>query len=241
LATLARNIEWALDDRVQVFPLRKLSRLDREFQRVRAGRAHPALRHDRVVSWGTRLRRWLGGLDVLITVERPAPRLCGYCREVGVRSVVVALPDWLPADPSERVAQLAGADACVLYGAATSRQLRSEGLTNVVSLPLAFDAPLEKARPSGEEVTVYFNIGVGGPVDRRQVRLVLETMRELLPRHDALRLSIKMHPRARRSVGAIEPFHPHMRVVDREVSAEEMRALQREADVTRCWLRMHHR
>ena len=100
--------------------------------------------------------------------------------------------------------ELAQADVCVVYGAATARVLEGEGLHNVVALPLALSAPLGAARPTGAEVVVYFNVGTGGPVDRRQVRLVLDTFRALLPRHPSLHLLVKLHPDARRSLGAIE-------------------------------------
>ena len=232
LSTLTRNIEWALDERVQVFPVRKLGRVDEQFERVRAHRADRELTHARVVARGTRLVRWLPELDVWIGVERASPRLCAYCRSAGVRSIIVALPDWLPADPETRVRALAEADACVVYGAATARVLQREGLANVTSFPLALAAPIAAARPTGADVVVYFNVGTGGPIDRRQVRLVLETFRALLPRHPALQLLVKVHPDARGSLGAIESFHPRMRAIDREVSNEEMRALLREVDVT---------
>ena len=150
----------------------------------------------------------------------------------GVRSVIVALPDWLPADPATRVRELARGRRCVVYGAATARVLEGEGLANVVALPLALAAPLGAARPTGDEIVVYFNVGTGGPVDRRQVRLVLDTFRALLPRHPALHLLVKLHPDARGSLGAIESFHARMRVIDREVSNEQMRALLAEVDVT---------
>ena len=232
LSTLTRNIEWALDGRAQVFPVRKLGRLDPQFERVRAYRADRELAHPRVVARGTRLVRWLAGLDVWIGVERASPRLCAHCRSAGVRSIVVALPDWLPADRETRVRDLAQADVCVVYGAATARVLEREGLANVVALPLALAAPLARARPSGADVVVYFNVGTGGPVDRRQVKLVLETFRALLPRLPSLHLLVKVHPDARRSLGAIEAFHPRMRAIDRELTNEQMRALHAQVDVT---------
>jgi len=43
---------------------------------------------------------------------------------------------------------------------------------------------------------------------------------------------VKIHPDARGSLGAINVFHPRMRVIDREVSSERMRALLAEVDVT---------
>jgi hypothetical protein len=232
LSTLARNIEWALDGRASVFPVRKLGRVDAQFERVRAWRADRELDHARVAARGTKLVRWLRELDVWIGVERSSPRVCAHCRGAGVKSVVVALPDWLPGEPATRVRELAEADACAVYGEATARVLEGEGLRNVVALPLALSAPLARARPTGAEVVVYFNVGTGGPVDRRQVRLVLETFRALLPRHSALHLLVKLHPDARGSLGAIEPFHARMRVIDREVSNEQMRALLGEVDVT---------
>jgi hypothetical protein len=232
LATLARNIEWALDGRAAVFPVRKLGRVDARYERVRAWRADRELDHARVVARGTRLVRWLRDLDVWIGVERASPRLCAHGRTAGVKSVIVALPDWLPADPAVRVGELAEADVCAVYGAATARVLEGEGLRNVVALPLALAAPLGAARPTGSEVVVYFNVGTGGPVDRRQVRLVLDTFRALLPRHPALHLLVKLHPDARGSLGAIESFHARMRVIDREISNQQMRALLSEVDVT---------
>jgi glycosyltransferase involved in cell wall biosynthesis len=232
LSTLTRNIEWALDGRASVFPVRKLSRVDAQFERVRAHRADRELSHARVVARWTRLVRWLAHLDVWIGVERAAPRLCAHCRATGVRSIVVALPDWLPADPATRVRELALADACVVYGAASARALAREGLGNVVELPLALAAPIGAARPTGADVVVYFNVGTGGPVDRRQVGLVLDTFRTLLPIHAELHLLVKLHPDARGSLGAIAPFHPRIRVIDRELSNEEMRALLGEVDVT---------
>jgi len=232
LSTLSRNIEWALGDRAQVFPVRKLSRLDAQFERVRAYRADRELAHGRVVPRGTRLVRWLEGLDVWIGVERASPRLCAHCRDAGVRSIIVALPDWLPADPATRLSELAEADVCVVYGAAAARGLERDGLANVTALPLAIAAPIRAARTTGAEVVVYFNVGTGGPVDRRQVRLVLETFRVLLPRHASLHLLVKVHPDARSSLGAIESFHPRMRVIDREVSNERMQALLAEVDIT---------
>ena len=232
LSTLTRNIEWALNGRAQVFPVRKLGRVDASFERVRAYRADRELAHPLVVPRGTRLVRWLAELDVWIGVERASPRVCAHCRAAGVRSIVVALPDWLPADPAMRARELAQADVCAVYGEATARLLAGDGLANVVSLPLALDAPLAAARPTGAEVVVYFNVGVGGPVDRRQVRLVLETFRTLLPRHPSLHLLVKVHPDARRSLGPIEPFHSRMRAIDRELSNAEMRALLAEVDVT---------
>ena len=232
LSTLTRNIEWALDRRAQVFPVRKLGRVDAQFERVRAHRADRELAHPLVVARGTRLVRWLSELDVWIGVERASPRVCAHCRSAGVRSIIVALPDWLPADPVTRVRELAQADACVVYGAAAARVLEREGLANVTALPLALAAPLRVARPTGADLVVYFNVGTGGPVDRRQVRLVLDTFRELLPRHSSLHLLVKVHPDARRSLGAIEVFHPRMRAIDRELSDEQMRALQASVDVT---------
>jgi glycosyltransferase involved in cell wall biosynthesis len=232
LSTLTRNIEWALDGRAQVFPVRKLGRVDARFERVRARRADRELEHAQVVARGTRLVRWLAELDAWIGVERSSPRLCAHCRVMGVRSIIVALPDWLPADPATRVRELAAADACVVYGAATARTLEREGLTNVVALPLALADPLGTARPTGADVVVYFNVGTGGPVDRRQVKLVLETFRALLPRHPSLHLLVKVHPDARGSVGTIGSFHPRMRAIDREVSNDEMRALLAQVDVT---------
>jgi glycosyltransferase involved in cell wall biosynthesis len=215
-----------------VFPVRKLGRVDASFERVRAHRADRDLAHPRIVARGTRLVRWLRDLDVWIGVERASPRLCAHCRGAGVRSVIVALPDWLPADPETRVRELAAADACVVYSEAAARGLEREGLGNVVALPLALASPLGVARPTGETVVVYFNVGTGGPVDRRQVRLVLETFRALLPRHASLHLLLKIHPWARRSLGTIASFHPRMRVIDREVSGAQMSALQAEVDVT---------
>jgi len=232
LSTLTRNIEWALDGRAQVFPVRKLGRVDGEFDRVRAHRADGELAHPLVVRRGTRLVRWISELDVWIGVERASPRVCAHCRATGVRSIIVALPDWLPADPATRVRELAQADTCVVYGAATARVLEREGLANVAALPLALPAALHAARPTGSELVVYFNVGTGGPVDRRQVRLVLDTFRELLPRHPTLHLLVKVHPDARRSLGSIEVFHPRMRAIDREVSNDEMRALLAQVDVT---------
>ncbi len=232
LATMARVIESSLGNRVQVFPVRKLSRLDRGFRNVRASRADRALTHDRVVAPGTKLDTWLRSLDVVILVERAAPRLCAHCREIGVRTVVVALPDWLPPEPADRVEQLGVADVCVAYGPSAARGLAADGLKNIVSLPFACDLELEKARTSDGEVVVYFNIGSGGPVDRRKVPLVLEVMDGLLREHDHLHFLCKLHPRARRSLGEIASSHPRMRVIDAEVTPSEMRALQREADVT---------
>jgi glycosyltransferase involved in cell wall biosynthesis len=232
LSTLTRNIEWAFDGRAEVFPVRKLGRVDAQFERVRAYRADRELAHPRVVARGTRLVRWLAELDVWIGVERTAPRVCAHCRGAGVRSIIVALPDWLPADPVTRVRELAQADACVVYGAAAARKLEREGLTNVTALPLALAEPLRAARPTGADVVMYFNVGVGGPVDRRQVRLVLEVFRELLPRHPSLHLLVKVHPDAHPTVGAVGSFHPRMRAIEREVSNEQMRALLGEVDVT---------
>ncbi len=232
LSTLTRQIEWALDGRAQVFPVRKLGRVDGSFERVRAHRADRELAHPRVVARGTRLVRWLAELDVWIGVERASPRLCAHCRSVGVRSIIVALPDWLPPDPATRVRELAEADVVVAYGAATARTLEREGLRNVVVLPLALAAPLGAARPTGKDTVVYFNVGVGGPVDRRQVKLVFETFRALLPRCESLHLLVKVHPDARGALGAVESFHPRMRVLDREVSNEAMRELLAGVDVT---------
>jgi glycosyltransferase involved in cell wall biosynthesis len=232
LATLARDLEWALDGRASVFPVRKIGRVDAGFERERACRADRELDHARVVARGTRFVRWLAGLDVWIGVERSAPRVCAHCRSAGIKTVILALPDWLPADPATRVSELSGADLCVAYGAAAARVLETEGLRNVVSLPLAHSAPIAAARPTGDEVVVYFNVGTGGPVDRRQVRLVLETFRVLLPRHPSLQLLVKLHPDAHRSVGAVAPIHARMRVIDREVSNEQMRALLSQVDVT---------
>jgi glycosyltransferase involved in cell wall biosynthesis len=232
LATLARDIEWALDGRASVFPVRKIAHLDERFERERAWRADRELDHARVAARGTKFARWLGELDVWIGVERTAPRVCAHCRGAGIRSVIVALPDWLPADPRTRARELAEADVCVVYGAAAARGLESDGLRNVVPLPLACSAPVGVARPTGDDVVVYFNVGTGGPLDRRQVRLVLEVFRALLPRHPALHLIVKLHPGARRSLGVIRPFHARMRTIDRELSNDQMRALLGEVDVT---------
>ncbi|HKA14385.1 MAG TPA: glycosyltransferase [Myxococcota bacterium] len=233
LSTLARNIEWALNGRAQVFPVRKLGRVDEEFERVRAHRADRELVHGNVVPRGTRLVRWLAGLDVWIGVERASPRVCAHCRAAGVRTIIVALPDWLPADPAVRVRELAQADVCAVYGEATARVLTREGLGNVTALPIALSDPLGVARPTGADIVVYFNVGTGGPVDRRQVPLVLDVFRALLPRCPSLRLLVKVHPDAHRSLESrIEPFHPRMRAIDREISNAEMRALLAEVDVT---------
>ena len=232
LATLTRNIEWALDDAVQVFPIRRLKRLDGEFETVRADAAHPSLRHDRVVARGTSLLSWLEGLDLLICVERAVPKLCAHCRERGIRTAVVALPDWIAGSAAERVDTLSGAHACVVYGAAAGESLRGDGLTNVRALPLALRDPVEAPRPTGEEITFYFNIGSGGPTDRRHVPLVLDTFRAVLPDHRHARFLVKVHPSARKRLGKLAALHPQMRVIDRELSRDEMDALQRSVDVT---------
>ncbi|MEM7413344.1 MAG: glycosyltransferase [Myxococcota bacterium] len=232
LATLTRNIEWALDGAVEVFPIRRLKRLDQEFVSLRAEPAHPSLRHPGCVPRGTSLTDWLAGIDLLISVERPVPSLCAYARERGVRTAVVALPDWIPSEPEIRVEQLAAADACVIYGRTPAEALQADGLENIRCFPLALRDPIEPPRPTGDTITFYFNIGVGGPVDRRHVPLVLDTFRQVLPAHPHARLLVKVHPSAHKRVGKIASFHPQMRVVDRELPRDEMDALQREVDVT---------
>ena len=232
LTTMARAIESALGETASLFPVRKLARLDDEFARTRADRVADDLRHARVVPPRTPLVEWLGGIDVAILVERPFPSLCAWCRARGIRTIVVALPDWLPPDPADRVSGLELADAVAVYSRASADALAAEGLENVAYLPPSLDWPIESPRPPGTPRVVYFNVGIAGAADRRNVPLVLETLRELLPRLPDVRFVMKLHPGARKYLDELGPLPPRTEVIERELEVPEMQALQRDADLS---------
>ena len=229
--TLSRTVEEALGGRPSVFPVRKLSRVDRELESLVAPPVEDFLDHDQVVRPGTRLVDWLDELDILIVVERLMPTLFRRCRARGTKVLFILLLDYLPEDEAERRAGLELVDEVVSFTEQGCRVLAEDGFDRSCHVPAALGWPVVEPRPVNERLTFYFNVGVGGFLNRRNVPLVMETFGDVLAEHPELALVLKMLPAARKYLGAIA-IPPQAEVIEASLSTEEMVALQQRVDVS---------
>lgn len=230
--TLSKCIEFALGNTPSVFSIRKLSRLNEEVLSVKSHPVEACLVHDRVVPPRTQLRDWLKNQDIIVIVERATPKLFELCKEQGIRCVVVPMIDWLPDDPTERQNGLKAADLVVTLTEQAAGVLEHDGLDNVRYIPASLYWQIPPPRPARKSRIFYFNIGVGGPLNRRNVPMVLEIFNKLLEKHKHARLVMKMVPKARKYLGDLGPLHPSIELIERSMSGDEMRELQRSADVS---------
>lgn len=232
ICTLARAIESVLTPSASVFPARRIRHLDRVFERDRADRVEEELRHPLVAPPGTPFLEWLAAHEIVVFIEVLHPRLFRVCRDRGIRTVFVGLLDCLPEDPAERRAGARDLDRVVIHSEQGARRLREDGFPEVRAVPAGLHWPCLAAPPPAERIRFYFNVGVGGPHDRRNVPLVLDTFRRLLPGHPEVRLTVKMLPEARERYSDLGPIPPSVRWIEERRSPEEMVALQRDADVS---------
>lgn len=232
ITTLCRAAESALAPPADIFPVRKISRLDREFETLKAFKVPEELRHERLATPGTRLVDWLEDQDVVLVVERLAERLFAHCRERGLRTGLIALLDWLPPEREERRRGLARVDACIVHSEHSRKTLEEEGHRGLFAIPPSLPWDSLMPRQTGAERVFYFNIGVGGTQNRRNVALVVRSFNALLDRYPQARLVMKMLPRARKYIPEIGRLHPRIELIERAASEEEMRALQSAADVS---------
>lgn len=230
--TLSKCIEFALGNTPSVFSIRKLSRLNEEVLSVKSHPVEACLLHERVEAPRTQLKDWLKNQDIVVIVERATPKLFELCKEQGIRCVVVPMIDWLPDDPVERRNGLKDADLVVTLTEQAAAVLQDDGLDNVRYIPASLYWEIPPPRPARKSRIFYFNIGVGGPLNRRNVPMVLEIFNKLLEKHKHARLIMKMVPKARKYLGDLGPLHPNIELIERSMTGEEMRELQRNADVS---------
>lgn len=230
--TLSKCIEFALGNTPSVFSIRKLSRLNEEVLSVRSHPVEACLLHDRVVEPRTQLKDWLQHQDIIVIVERATPKLFELCKEQGIRCVVVPMIDWLPDDKDQRREGLKHADLVVTLTEQAAAVLQDDGLDNVRYIPASLYWQIPPPRPARKSRIFYFNIGVGGPLNRRNVPMVLEIFNKLLDKHKHAKLVMKMVPKARKYLGDLGPLHPNIELIERSMSGDEMRELQRSADVS---------
>ena len=232
ICTLARTVEYALEGRASVFPVRKLGRLDGEFRGVSAARVEAELAHDRVVPARTPFTAWLHQQDIVIFIERVQPRIFEFCQAHNIRTVLVPLLDWLPQDARERSKGIERVDAVVTHSAQGESVLRDDGFEQILYFPASHHWDIDESRPLSPAPTFYFNVGVGGTGDRRNVPLVLSTFNELLPRYDNARLLVKLLPKARKYYPQLGKLHPRIEVIEKQLSSRQMIELQRQVDVS---------
>jgi glycosyltransferase involved in cell wall biosynthesis/predicted SAM-dependent methyltransferase len=232
ILTETRAVESVLAPPAEIFPAGRLRHLDEDFGRARAARVEPELHHDRLLRPGTRLAPWLRELDVAIFLERLHPRIFRECRRHGVRTVVIAHLDFLPADRAELEAGLRDVDLVVFHNEQGASVLRGLGFDRCVSIPPGLDWPVRRAPGSPDGCTFYLNVGVGGVENRRNVPLVIQTMNALLPRYPEARLVLKMLPQARKHLAGLGRLHERIEVVEERLPAAGMLELQARADVS---------
>jgi glycosyltransferase involved in cell wall biosynthesis len=232
IRTIARDIQWALDGRATVFPMTRLDRLDERFPAIGASSVSTHAQGEGVVAADTPIRGWLESQDIVIFIERIHTKVAAHCRARGIRTVLVALVDWLPEAATMRRQGLAAYDRVVSFSHQADELLAAEGCERVVHITPASTWSPAQAKRSPFADTLYFPVGVGGPENRRNVALVLEVFSRVRARHPDIRLIIKVVPEA-------YDFHPELRgltapgveVVDRELDDEGMRRLQLDADI----------
>ncbi len=232
LCTLARSIESVLEPKASVFPARKIRRLDEAFEREKADEIEEELRHPLVAPAGTPFPDWLARHEIVVFIERLHPRIFRTCRESGIRTVLVALLDYLPEEEPVRREGMRDLDRVVVHSEEGARRLREDGVPRVTAVPPGLDWPCLPARPLSDRTLFYFNIGVGGPHNRRNAPMVLETFNGLLAGHPEAHLVVKMLPQARKQYPDFGQLHPSIEVIEGRRSRAEMLALQQAADVS---------
>jgi glycosyltransferase involved in cell wall biosynthesis len=230
--TLSKCIEFALGNTPEVFSIKKLSRLDKEMAWVKSFPVEAFLRHERVIKPGVPFLNWLKTQDILIIIERATPALLALCSQHKIKSVVVPMIDWLPKDPAERKEGLIKADKVITLTQQAYEILKGDGLDNISFIPASLYWPIPEKRPARKSRIFYFNIGVGGPLNRRNVPMVLKVFNRLLEKYKDARLIMKMVPKARKYVPDLGPLHPNIQVIEKSMTGDEMRELQRNADVS---------
>lgn len=233
MTTLCKSVEFALDHKLTIFPVRKISRLDREFDYTHSVPVKDSLMHDRVVPPGCSLTEWIDRQDIVIFVERVVPKAFHYCRSRGVKSLLMILLDWLPFDKEARESGLALADAGIVMGQDSFDVLKNDGCENIRLIPASLDWDISEQPQRDQSMRrFYFNIGVGGSQNRRNVPMVMEIFNKLLPKYEDSELILKMLPRARKYVSELGELHPRIRVIEQEMTVAEMIELQRSADIS---------
>jgi len=231
MTTLARLYEYCLDGAAEVFPARKLTRLDESFSKARADSVNGELRHRRVAPEGMRLRDFIARQDILITVERPQPRLFRALKEQGKIVMLDVVLDWAPGEHKDRLAQYRDVDQFLVH-TKQAREVLAAEYERVADLGPAHFWPVRNPKPLGSPTRFYFNIGVGGALDRRNVPMTIELFNELLEEDSEARLVLKMLPRARKYLTELPITHPRIELIERELSTAEMVELQSGMDVT---------
>ena len=231
MTTLTRLHEYCLGDQVEIFPARKLTRIDDTFENEAAASVESELRHARVAPEGMRLLEFAARQDIIILIERPQPRLAETLRKSGKIVMLDIVLDWIPELREERHRALSGVDHILVHTRQAEAALRTE-FGNVCYLGAAHFWDVAEPRPVGTPKRFYFNIGAGGPLDRRCVALTLQLFHELLAREPSARLVMKMVPRAQKYLSGIPVEHPQIEIIDREIRTPEMLDLQKRMDVT---------
>lgn len=227
-----RAAESAIRPAPEIFPTDELRHLDGQFEHARAAKVDPTLWHERVVGPGTRLLPWLESLDVAIFMERVHPSLFRRCQDRGIRTVLLATLDYLPATQADLARGLEFVDLVVFTSEQGPRVLRELGHENVAPVVAGLSWSPRHAEPSSDGCTFYFNVGNFGGSDRRCVPMVLETFNTLLPQYPRARLRIKMLTPPRRHHPDFARLHERIEVIEGRLSPAEMIALQAQADVS---------
>lgn len=232
LCTLTQSIESVLIPKASVFPAKKLRHLDEAFENERADEVEPELRHPLVAPPKTPFPDWLLQQEIVLFIERLHPGIFRLCRQRGIRTALVALLDYLPEDAAARREGMRDLDLVVIHSEHGAQRLREDGLPPVRALPPGLHWPCQPARPVSDLIHFYFNIGVGGTQNRRNVPMVLATFNDLLARHPACRLLVKMLPQARKQYPDLGPLHASIKAVEGRLPQAGMMELQRAADVS---------
>ncbi len=235
VATDARAMEFGLRGQAFIFPVRKLSQVQRRGLATAAAPVDRAWWHPQVAPPGMTLARWLevARIDLVVTTDHFVKEVFDACRARGIKTCFAPHLEALDTDDAGDLLHWPGVvDAVLAKTARTGAVVSTVTDAPVHQMTWSTFWPIEAPEPMHDPVCVYFNLGIGGLEDRRHVPLVMETLGRLLPRFPHVRALVKCHPHVAKYYPDLQPTHERMELIRAEYDLPQMIALQRQADLT---------
>lgn len=190
-------------------------------------RTDQILKFDHCWESNFRFRKWLESLSCVISVEQFFPNIFSECRRLGIKTIWRPNQEWIL--PSLLLKDLQSVDVIMTPQKACANFLIEKfGLTNIVCNPWITNIRLGEEKKHSSPVSFLFNAGGRGVGDRRNCRLVLSAMEELLAERDDVYFVVKTQRPL--DVSGLLKYKKKFRYIEKNISYKKNLELYRSVD-----------